>query len=277
MGVYPRVCGGTRLDYAVLERIDGLSPRVRGNQGEFAGRNLIAGSIPACAGEPNVGAGQQHLTEVYPRVCGGTKYRRVMGIDAKGLSPRVRGNLSEPRRCRIHKGSIPACAGEPPPPAAQSAAKQVYPRVCGGTQSTVFLVAVYMGLSPRVRGNRVCLGCLAGGSRSIPACAGEPVCVALFPRRVRVYPRVCGGTVPIPPHVDALEGLSPRVRGNLLLPMMQPSTQWSIPACAGEPHPLRLDLSPNRVYPRVCGGTYIKKSRMRMQGGLSPRVRGNLC
>ena len=50
--------------------------------------------------------------------------------------------------------------------------------------------------------------------RSIPACAGEPVLVAVGMRSSTVYPRVCGGTC-----LRVLEslnpiGLSPRVRGN---------------------------------------------------------------
>ena len=32
-------------------------------------------------------------------------------------------------------------------------------------------------------------------------------------------------------------------------------TERSIPACAGEPDLLDIDLSDDEVYPRVCGGT----------------------
>ena len=31
------------------------------------------------------------------------------------------------------------------------------------------------------------------------------------------------------------------------------------------------------VYPRVCGGTFLWRSHQQIAGGLSPRVRGNLC
>ena len=50
-----------------------------------------------------------------------------------------------------------------------------------------------------------------------------------------VYPRVCGGTSKTyrPPH--ALEGLSPRVRGNPFYSMLRLISHRSIPACAGEP------------------------------------------
>ena len=51
----------------------GLSPRVRGNPiaaDEAAG---IAGSIPACAGEPLSVMWCEFDFRVYPRVCGGTR------------------------------------------------------------------------------------------------------------------------------------------------------------------------------------------------------------
>ena len=91
-----------------------------------------------------------------------------------------------------------------------------------------------LGLSPRVRGNRMEMadGKLSLGS--IPACAGEPfaehgfhVGIQVYPacagepsnplRPVRhrwVYPRVCGGTETMQGREALIEGLSPRVRGN---------------------------------------------------------------
>ena len=143
------------------------------------------GSIPACAGEPGPSA-------VYPRVCGGTADR-----------------LTD----QVNNRSIPACAGEP------VSLGWVYPRVCGGTGGIVLVVE---RCQVARRSIPACAGAeLAGvdppscNRGSIPACAGEP---STRPRvrgnlghRGEVYPRVCGGTA------RPREGLSPRVRGNLLL------------------------------------------------------------
>ena len=71
-----------------------------------------------------------------------------------GLSPRVRGNLSEKLGITRGTGSIPACAGEPG--------------------------------SPFRFGDPL--------SRSIPACAGEPDLSISVGSKCMVYPRVCGGT-----------------------------------------------------------------------------------
>ena len=91
--VYPRVCGGTGFlgwrDYAIR----GLSPRVRGNRPEHLLRNLVPGSIPACAGEPRNHPTLKAFSGVYPRVCGGTFETSMIVETLPGLSPRVRGNL----------------------------------------------------------------------------------------------------------------------------------------------------------------------------------------
>ena len=70
-------------------------------------------------------------------------------------------------------------------------------------------------------------------------------------------------------------GLSPRVRGNLMLRCNKPGTDGSIPACAGEPAPCSLPGPLHRVYPRVCGGTRETDGAALARWGLSPRVRGN--
>ena len=57
--------------------VDGLSPRVRGNQFLDSGFYKSNRSIPACAGEPaDIWALCAEL-RVYPRVCGGTRRERA--------------------------------------------------------------------------------------------------------------------------------------------------------------------------------------------------------
>ena len=113
-----------------------------------------------------------------------------------------------------------------------------------------------IGLSPRVRGNLEVGADIEGGWGSIPACAGEPRILGAMP--------------------NAAQGLSPRVRGNLAFLAQSNSSRRSIPACAGEPLTwARLPCQPP-VYPRVCGGTVVRRSSASVTNGLSPRVRGNL-
>ena len=293
------MCGGTDITPAASDGVNGLSPRVRGNRLRMRERRPMPGSIPACAGEPDQVNAVVYLVEVYPRVCGGTAANGVAGRWIDGLSPRVRGNR---RLLSLHSSffrSIPACAGEPLPPAEEMEYSRVYPRVCGGTGEPSFGYPLTLGLSPRVRGN--------------------PWVCRRLAQRGRVYPRVCGGTLesfhPRRGNGSLLMGLSPRVRGNRPRGGLHGVSERSIPACAGEPDTsapswTRMGLSPRvrgnpffltpstspkrsipacageppaasqstvimEVYPRVCGGTCRSASSLRSLSGLSPRVRGN--
>ena len=52
--------------------------------------------------------------------------------------------------------------------------------------------------------------------------------------------------------------------------------QKTIPACAGEPAVWPDTLTLVEDYPRVCGGTEVRRPSTDFLKGLSPRVRGNL-
>ena len=250
MGLSPRVRGNRMalIDYAD----DGLSPRVRGNRATW----------PLCP----------------------------------GLSPRVRGNPVQSFHTKPPSGSIPACAGEPASTTmpANLSPRRVYPRVCGGTTSLARSIPAcageprqrcsFYGLSRAMHGvarvyPRVCGG-TTSRHRSIPACAGEPVhgqCCCLL----AVYPRVCGGTAETLRHVNYMQGLSPRVRGNQHdgnPPRVRGNLEfhWTLSH-------YERDAAHRRVYPRVCGGTNkdggglsrVRGNQQRTTLGLSPRVRGN--
>ena len=149
---------------------------------------LSGGSIPACAGEPQLRDSwtERGIGWVYPRVCGGAITCTVLGRSAfeSGLSPRVRGSRRYPCDSAVvgDGGSIPACAGEPESrfllPSSKSEAG-LSPRVRGSPKTDTHTV---IRLVRRVY-PRVCGGAYSGARRhallnrrgSIPACAGEPL------------------------------------------------------------------------------------------------------
>ncbi len=199
----------------------------------------------------------------------------MFAVKGCGLSPRVRGNPAGRRPEKGPRRSIPACAGEPPLTGAPPWCRAVYPRVCGGTCSSLVHTSAGLGLSPRVRGNPGGLDLHEDGVRSIPACAGEPAAATGRSRSAAVYPRVCGGTRGGHQLLSKAKGLSPRVRGNPSRPGILCRLSRSIPACAGEPGcPCNISRPPP-VYPRVCGGTLFPHRWGNNDLGLSPRVRGN--
>ena len=249
------MCGGTCPRPHQHSAGCGLSPRVRGNRKGTPAFGPGAGSIPACAGEPNTPRSPLPPRQVYPRVCGGTRPRPRHPLSTAGLSPRVRGNRQQAHLPQLRRRSIPACAGEPRPYPAPTAGRKVYPRVCGGTQSAEGFRGNGNGLSPRVRGNRAVIGNALQSAGSIPACAGEPITGLTNGQPYRVYPRVCGGTAGVAAVAGQRNGLSPRVRGNRFLRDAFGCDEGSIPACAGEPARCPGCFRRIRVYPRVCGGT----------------------
>ena len=269
------MCGGTAQDTAIADTLAGLSPRVRGNHTGHINDECLSGSIPACAGEPILIMCSEALHKVYPRVCGGTPNPRTTRKGDWGLSPRVRGNPEPKDDKERGLGSIPACAGEPRTQGRQGKGTGVYPRVCGGTLLRYECLPIQMGLSPRVRGNLKYRTGIAGHSRSIPACAGEPVEQRCRQADSQVYPRVCGGTNDGFYRGRYGLGLSPRVRGNHIFLGGSVHGSGSIPACAGEPTADRGYNGIYRVYPRVCGGTTSMFLGWSAISGLSPRVRGN--
>ena len=213
--VYPRECGGTSMTRACSTSGGGLSPRVRGNPLRPWAQDAAVGSIPASAGEPRRRCGTPPAVRVYPRECGGTARDGLRARLDEGLSPRVRGNRHRGGAPDAPGGSIPASAGEPAWRGSARRSSRVYPRECGGTTVAGAAFEPLAGLSPRVRGNLLQRVARARELGSIPASAGEPVLSSRSPPRPKVYPRECGGTLHQVDRQWAVEGLSPRVRGNL--------------------------------------------------------------
>ena len=232
--VYPRACGGTYLRELVRSRLRGLSPRLRGNHYVASPEKRFFRSIPALAGEPFCSRGSIAGLMVYPRACGGTCCSGCFLPLPRGLSPRLRGNREWRAATTYMPRSIPALAGEPVPGIRNKWPSRVYPRACGGTRDTGSSAQTAAGLSPRLRGNHPNSIVSGNVQRSIPALAGEPHPANRPSKAAKVYPRACGGTVPIFKHQSDNHGLSPRLRGNRCK-WWRHDWRRRIPALAGEP------------------------------------------
>ena len=149
--------------------------------------------------------------------------------------------------------------------------------MCGGAVLTLTAATRQRGLSPRVRGSPVMWSTLPSTTRSIPACAGEPVIGVALIHLAEVYPRVCGGAALTTDPSGYAAGLSPRVRGSRDHVHDGGGPDRSIPACAGEPAGSDSSDTTEPVYPRVCGGAPRRSTSANASQGLSPRVRGSQC
>ena len=202
--------------------------------------------------------------------------KRLVEDQEGGLSPRGRGNLTPSRARARWCGSIPAWAGKPTSNRSTFAVTAVYPRVGGETFFTLVFFTTKSGLSPRGRGNRLLQPAGPARGRSIPAWAGKPYGCHRMHHQLRVYPRVGGETENIEVTHAAIDGLSPRGRGNRRQRRHCRQTRGSIPAWAGKPATPMPAPRQLGVYPRVGGETGRSYKDHEIEDGLSPRGRGNL-
>ena len=275
--VHPRVCGEARYHRNRRVPETGPSPRVRGSLLRLGEVHPGVGSIPACAGKPELAEAIRGTGWVHPRVCGEAQSSASIGQPPPGPSPRVRGSPGLSTTASAGRGSIPACAGKPGAQSAVPRVGTVHPRVCGEAASWPQSTSSWMGPSPRVRGSpRPChVGHVEQGS--IPACAGKPLEAGRAGHAERVHPRVCGeALLPLLVYV-VWWGPSPRVRGSRVTAPSSILGVGSIPACAGKPRRLGAVAGTATVHPRVCGEAASPLSMCSGATGPSPRVRGSLC
>ena len=253
--VHPRVCGEARCPSTDPETARGPSPRVRGSRG--------------------VSCSCVSLSWVHPRVCGEAVSAGGASSSSSGPSPRVRGSRPRSGQGGGIRGSIPACAGKPPPGLGSFHPTRVHPRVCGEAVSGRPSHCSRNGPSPRVRGSRICRPHSAHRMRSIPACAGKPR--RMHGRRAtpRVHPRVCGEARLAALRRRDVGGPSPRVRGSPASLNDIPEVVGSIPACAGKPAAAESAVTTSAVHPRVCGEALALLRATWRAWGPSPRVRGS--
>ncbi len=273
--VHPRPRGGAaRVLCAAMGRV-GPSPPTRGSH---RARDRARGhrrSIPAHAGEPAKHSTNAAVDRVHPRPRGGARSSSSTRGGSTGPSPPTRGS----RAGRVHgeglSGSIPAHAGEPPPPPAASDARWVHPRPRGGARTGSPAASGARGPSPPTRGSPVGVERPPSRFGSIPAHAGEPWGAARPTGRGRVHPRPRGGARWARSPKSSGPGPSPPTRGSLPRGVVLPHLVGSIPAHAGEPRPRRLRRVRARVHPRPRGGAVSDACPHTIGEGPSPPTRGS--
>ena len=174
------------------------------------------------------------MSAEHPRVCGENNWFPTKIISTKGTSPRMRGKQDFLLLSAGEDRNIPAYAGKtwfclPNVPNLPE-----HPRVCGEnvfTRSTAFLTP---GTSPRMRGKLRPHPTALGNARNIPAYAGKTSLRTVRYTPHQEHPRVCGENVNIGLGNFCDRGTSPRMRGKLLISVMQWRGKRNIPAYAGK-------------------------------------------
>ncbi len=236
---------------------------------------MKVGPIPAHAGQPGQVIFSGGRLWAYPRARGATPVRFISVASRSGLSPRTRGN--HPRRTDAwpRSGPIPAHAGQPGWAGKAIPPFRAYPRARGATIFTPILASTSEGLSPRTRGNPLGRAALPDRDGPIPAHAGQPTLHDPITYTFTAYPRARGATYEDACNLAPSLGLSPRTRGNLVLPCFTRCSAGPIPAHAGQPAARPSIPNAEGAYPRARGATGLEPISAVTPVGLSPRTRGN--
>ena len=130
-----------------------------------------------------------------------------------GSPPRVRGKGSIFRWRKSRNRITPACAGKSVLFNQFFCSVQDHPRVCGEKSSIWYMIEIFQGSPPRVRGKVDDPPLIPIWVRITPACAGKSTKESVWTSWIWDHPRVCGEKED-EVLTDALElGSPPRVRG----------------------------------------------------------------
>ena len=130
-GDHPRACG--EHDLMVIQALEplGSSPRMRGTPNDVATDKVIAGIIPAHAGNTIRPNQSQWCCRDHPRACGEHHDIPARRHRLQGSSPRMRGTLPLHHAESDRIGIIPAHAGNTGRHSCRSIARRDHPRACG--------------------------------------------------------------------------------------------------------------------------------------------------
>ena len=184
--------GTLKLPHMEPKTLWGSSPRMRGTPTNNNTSFIVAGIIPAYAGNTCEERRRCGQDRDHPRVCGEhyAVFRAILRL--AGSSPRMRGTHTDWLEACLSLGIIPAYAGNTYYVTLPRLIVWDHPRVCGEHGELVHVGQPVAGSSPRMRGT---LFRTRNGRRThgiIPAYAGNTWVCHTSSLHVGDHPRVCG-------------------------------------------------------------------------------------
>ena len=189
--------------------------------------------IPAHAGNRPTSPQPRARRTVHPRACGEQGRCLPRRRSAAGSSPRMRGTGSLAPSPTSETRFIPAHAGNRVEPWMLPHLLAVHPRACGEQTGGHQQRVRHCGSSPRMRGTEFQTVHLGGGSRFIPAHAGNRRLHRHSAQQATVHPRACGEQGFFLNHARSHPGSSPRMRGTAPRAGRAQDARRFIPAHAG--------------------------------------------
>ena len=258
----------------LVMRNAGSSPHTRGTQDAAGPARAVQRFIPAYAGNTGPGPPGYLGGPVHPRIrgehCADGMYRDRFA----GSSPHTRGTPVIPDVGPEILRFIPAYAGNTKWNCAPTLATAVHPRIRGEHTKTSWPTWNFGGSSPHTRGTRVSHKQGSGGTRFIPAYAGNTARESSCWRSMAVHPRIRGEHTVADDRLHAVAGSSPHTRGTRTAEHNIACARRFIPAYAGNTV-LRMTIrSMGAVHPRIRGEHSYGTMKPDSCVGSSPHTRG---
>ena len=275
-GDHPRGCGEKWVYLMAWLVPSGSSPRVRGEALRFTQRRNSSGIIPAGAGRSSSRVYGGVKRGDHPRGCGEKPIDIQISNLREGSSPRVRGEDTKTSPCPTASRIIPAGAGRRSNLRKSTWSAQDHPRGCGEKETLAAVTVAAMGSSPRVRGEEKVGKLYRGWPGIIPAGAGRRSRRRCPQGQLGDHPRGCGEKACVMSADCLVSGSSPRVRGEEERGAAGGEDEGIIPAGAGRREKVSGSGAGLRDHPRGCGEKRVAGEDVKVGGGSSPRVRGEV-
>ena len=250
---HPRACGEKLHFFAVLLRVKGSPPRMRGKACFAKSAVRFSGITPAHAGKSHKAANQDDFVQDHPRACGEKRACPRLQNIKKGSPPRMRGKVCRKLGSLTNQGITPAHAGKSQIDEIDHITSQDHPRACGEKSIMRSFICGSSGSPPRMRGKEGEIAKALPSVRITPAHAGKSDRLTHACRRPRDHPRACGEKASANPVTVGGFGSPPRMRGKVGLAQNPDCPARITPAHAGKSPAMCASAAAKRDHPRACG------------------------
>ena len=210
---HPHACGDKRLLNAFEHQFIGSSPRVWGQGIRIYESMFTSRIIPTRVGTSRATVTVREKERDHPHACGDKLMLGAGSAQKMGSSPRVWGQVSVLFDSQFFSRIIPTRVGTSDKVSFYYLFLWDHPHACGDKRSMDFVGEGFIGSSPRVWGQEVCLIIESRGIRIIPTRVGTSTPENYRGFVVEDHPHACGDKTVYFGIVYTSLGSSPRVWG----------------------------------------------------------------
>ena len=271
---HPHACGENHHAGVQQDHDSGTSPRVWGERRLCRHVHAAERDIPTRVGRTCPRCARSTPSPGHPHACGEncTVWRLIES--SGGTSPRVWGERRRPPPSSPPSRDIPTRVGRTRTQRARQDSSPGHPHACGENKYSGTGPMSITGTSPRVWGEPVRVDDRADVVRDIPTRVGRTWPRGWPPSRETGHPHACGENGQTSSQFYAVNGTSPRVWGEQLLPAVFTREERDIPTRVGRTTVARSPTARATGHPHACGENSSGVSSIGIENGTSPRVWG---